>query len=726
MLIDLENNIESVSFLSGVYECAVPHQPLSLFLTVLLDTLKHYFWELIKNHRIQLSNAFNNLKEFFNRDDCPVRSVGSETFEYKFIKKLSEQVLSQNDNIVDVWEDCFNQIINSLKTKPVAAGFRRDTSDDSIKDDIRDVLWMMFLLSYCTYPNEQKAFVIDNIEDYIAVKGIDEGTEKPGIPVSNKQIAEIYITLHRFKERIKNAFNEYYRNKRQDFAASVVVALGLRRTTHALLVPFYMGTYEPLYDDIFDVTGDLRFETIWKRKYDTIWGKKLKDNAPTAVKEYVDFANEIILDGTAQPVGSRYNTPKGIPYPQRLMKMMSRGIRRVGHNISIDLYSVYSMLTSGNSNLITPSQYKEILNTNHGHARGMLRQTLIESYYRKQFEKTHEANDIVGERWRFLNIGQIGAISSTKLFGIDGVKTGDKKLKYNTVLYDDGYRVYKDLLQDTPTYHSMLYRILAPLSGRIKTTTSTCVAPEYSEVYLHELLHTVFPDEPTSDELKEFARVLYSASVPERNGDFTPYVLLQCDYEEYTGKETIGAGGYKYLKSPGFIVILRNLWKFANQGIDAEALDSVNPEIYKVRISEGGDDFLHNWLGSFPFYCALYCYNIAPLFFVKNKKIIFHLLWRIYNNAEIQMKFYRHEAALFGSVSDPQHIHPLLITSVTRYDKLIQKLHIDFLANYKAYIEECYKIFELSEEDKKAICSAIIDIIGRYNSEKWNREVPCF
>lgn len=220
--------------------------------------------------------------------------------------------------------------------------------------------------------------------------------------------------------------------------------------------------------------------------------------------------------------------------------------------------------------------------------------------------------------------------------------------------------------------------------------------------------------------------MLYSASVPERNGDFTPYVLLQCDYEEYTGKETIGAGGYKYLKSPGFIVILRNLWKFANQGIDAEALDSVNPEIYKVRISEGGDDFLHNWLGSFPFYCALYCYNFAPLFFVKNKKIIFHLLWRIYNNAEIQMKFYRHEAALFGSVSDPQHIHPLLITSVTRYDKLIQKLHIDFLANYKAYIEECYKIFELSEEDKKAICSAIIDIIGRYNSEKWNKEVPCF
>ena len=547
------------------------------------------------------------------------------------------------------------------------------------------------------------------------------------MPVANEQIQIIYECVYQVKQQMKEALSHYNRFVSKPLMQSITVGMCIRRTTRDLLVPVYIGGFDSINKNIYDVTGDMRFETIWNQKFKMLWKNKLEDvfSKDSLIYKYMSFANEIIKEGTG-------DSTFGIPYAQRMMKMLSRGIRRVGHNISTSLYDAFMLLNKPNSaHIINLEEFNKIINeTSYGSARGMLRQALIEYYYRRQIALTHNEKDEVGKRWRSLNIGHLGDLQEGYLFD----KTGKKKkwdlaskLMYNRIQYDDGYdRVGKGINDRTITCHSMLWRILLPLSRKRNTTASACIAPEYTEMPIGQLLVEIFPDkEPLFEELKQMAKVLVAASLPEREGDYSPFVIMQLEFPY----DLINQAG-----ADAFANILLALWRYA-KGKELY-LNRLGFDFNKntIRICEGGDDFIYQWICSFPFYSSLYCCNFAPLFFIKSKGLIFHILNRIYNNAEIQRDFYRHEARLFAdscnySVNIEKLPEKYLIkignTSYS-FDHYMCKQHLDFLSLYNSFIEQCYNNMGISQFDKEEIQRAIEIVINKYKSDEWSRTVVCY
>lgn len=716
ILVDLERDVQFVDA-KEQYRCADPKQPIHLFLTSSLETLTNYVWKLMSSHRNELACAKDNLREFFYRDDYPLRTVSD--FEYKLIENISlwASDLANNPNVsVDIWQDLCQQIIDNLKTKHKPVVESREISLAAAQEDIIQVYKLLFLLSYCAFPNTKKAFIIDNIEDYIAVRTITEQKVYTGIPVSNNQILLIYTALYQTKQRIKEAFEKYSFYTQKCCNQSITFGMAIRRTTHQLLCNLYMGSVGALYDDIFDITGDLALESLWTKKYELIWKKHLlKDvGEGSAVNRFILFANSMILEG---------DNTLGIPYPIRMMRMLSRGVRRVGHNISYNLYSVFSLLSAGNSTnkrrYITVNQFSNLLQQRSA-ARGMLRQALIEFYYMGQIYRTHNSQDAVGLRWRLLNLGHLGNKKTDYLFGKDGRKRkGEEnaKITYNEIIYSDGAK--RNYSNSLTSYRSLLSRVLVVLAERLDTSSSECVAPEYLDMELKTLLTELFPYKPTIAELRNVAQVLIAASSPEREGDFTPYVIMELKAQDEIDAEN-GTDSFAYY--------LQKIWDEpdSKKGED-KPLSNI------IRITEGGFDFLFQWQASYSFYSSLYCYNFAPLFFINSKELVFHILNRVYNNADIMRQFYHYEAIRFARLAPDITINDKSLPDKylhnadgirMSFDKMLSKLHVDYLALYEQYIKECYQLMGISDNDKEDLLDAITVIREKYL--RWSTQVLCF
>ena len=723
IIIDLERDVQHVPGPTRSYVCPDPEQPMFLFLTSALDTLIYYIWELFKKHQTALQKAGEMIDLFFYRDDAPVRRV--DEFERDFIKRLSKWANNEyKDNAVNIWSSFCQDIINHLKTSPSNDDYKIRNDLSYAEEDIKFVFWMMFLLSYCSFPNEKKAIIIDNIEDYIAVLKPGEQEYKDGVPVTNLQIRQIYRCLYQVKQKIKEAFETYKAHISKSIMESVTIGMAIRRTTYTLLCPLFLGANAPLYDDIFDITGDLKIESIWQKKHATIWKDTVEKffKPDKNVTDYVSFVNEIIMEGTRGSIG--------IPYPHRMMKMLSRGLRRVGHNMSTNLYNMYCDLcnekASGKARYINIRQFKRIMmSQTYGAARGMLRQALIEYYYMGQFYRTFNENDLVGKRWRLLNIGQLGNREVGSLFDNKGNRRNlepSARFHYNKVKYDD---CAGETTRAYNSYRSLLWRVLIPISKRLDTAESACIAPEYIEESIGSLLSDMYPVEPTIDELKKLSKVLIGASASEREGDYSPYILMQLDVHGITNH----CEG-----SEAFAQYLLALWKIAHGVPVGNKYENIDYENNTIRISEGGADFLYQWLASYSLFSSLYCYNFAPLFFINSKELIFHILQCVYNNAEIQRDFYRNEAQRFArkcgfNVNDKKLPEEFLLDvdgNKTTYDKYIRRLHLDYLSLYKNYIDQCYSQMDIEERDKYEIIGAIDRITAKYNSKDWSEQVICF
>lgn len=295
-------------------------------------------------------------------------------------------------------------------------------------------------------------------------------------------------------------------------------------------------------------------------------------------------------------------------------------------------------------------------------------------------------------------------------------------VKANKVVYSDGAVKPRD---KKLSYRSMLCRVLGVLSEKKGSSASACIAPEFVEIPIGDLLHELFPYEPASDELHYLAKVLIAASTPERKGDYTPLALMALEVHAENKRK----------KGPdSFASFLLALWKEKNGESIKDEYRDVNPENNKIRITEGGVDFLHQWQGSFTYFSALCCYNYAPLFFVNSKVIIYNTLFSVYNHAQMQRDFYRSEAtrfatkAKYGINEKKLRDSNLCIVNGERqsFDKRMRQLHINYLATYKAYITECYSLMGISEADKIDIIHAIDRVRQKFDFSEWVNQVPCF
>ena len=241
---------------------------------------------------------------------------------------------------------------------------------------------------------------------------------------------------------------------------------------------------------------------------------------------------------------------------------------------------------------------------------------------------------------------------------------------------------------------------------------------------MEELFGKLWKKNPDESDFGRLAEVLLAASKPEREGDYAPLILMRIDPSP---------DGVYYSRAGNLIRMLQLIWEA--RSVASEGDGPYRPLCYGVRLSEAGKEFLHGLQPSFSFFSALYCCNTPPLYFVRSKDLIIHILNKVYDYANKVREAYTKEAGRYLARIDQPSEKEIkdsnqLVEKERQLDgerereswtfrKQIRNLHTDYIQLYITYIENCYHELGISENDKEEIISAAKEVKRRYNRPEW-------
>lgn len=696
VLVDLEKACLTVPGKDYTYTCPDSNSPLWLFCTKLLATLYNYI-KFAKNQ------AINSLKTIDKTYESVFwkRNVGTSQ-EKDFFDVLANFYKDENSDI-----DVLASIESMLTTR------NKKTNKWNPREDIKKLLDLMFLVMSCVNTDkdgatEKKSLIIliDNIEDYIITSASQSAF------VSNEQVYTIYRLL---RDEAEEGINKY------DVAGSnfvLPINMAIRRTTWNLLESHHLGNFNALADGLFDVTGNIRIRDIWEVKKKYIWQGYLESSATEEEKKFIKFADSMLCEG---------DNRTGRPFMTIFSHMMNHGLRRQAHAGSAVIWSIYDLLCGrvGEKDLLSCAStdfmdmqaFVKLLNVRSSEKlngylyspRYLLRHAMVQYYFKNQAIKSGIKGDATGKRWRDLNIGHVMNIADERaeyLFGENG-KRGNvgAKEKIKVAYKDSEY-------PEEPNYRSLLYRILSLLPKELDMEAPACSVPMYKSMHVYDLMRKLFirPNKTPIFGLndltpfKQLASVLLAASRPDREGEYAPFILLRIKF----------SNGYERGQE-GFAALLSRIWKSKPE--DREEGGRYSMLRYALRISENGAEFLTNLHAGYDFFAGLYCCNLPPLYFIKSKELITHIIAKVfYSASEVCKKYESETTAFYKGIMDIYEPHG------TSYRMRIRELHRNYLHSYYLYIDSYWDTIGIPEEDVPEIKKLIMRYINKYSGQDENGE----
>ena len=671
--IDLERVNVEIPIGTG-FRCQDSSNSLDLFFTKLLATLINYIKFLYIYYHDSLKDIQKNLNDIFNNKDRQTTSVK------RYEALLNEIFLySQNNHGL---ETVFAQLLSAIKADALYEDPITGEKEDPKEARIRAVLRLLGIIMDGANPNKKKCIVVDNVEDYIKISG---GSR---IAISLDHASKIYGILSSFSEAIKDRYNQ------AGITGSFHVVMALRRTTWDNLQSKFYGNQDAIFDDIFDLTGDVSLTELWNKKGYPIWEKYLKDQYDDLANNYIDKVNELLNDDVQRN-----------SIQERFSRLMSHGLRRQGHSLSVTLYDMFFdrrfgiFLNKSASDYILRDSYNTLYDEAFSHrseARYLRRSSVVELYLMKQLASTGVNEDAnVGARWKGLNIGIIKKDQQDNNFSRQ-----DYYYAFNGYRRTEGsrftYSLWEYNFKEPGKSNQLLRQVLSKLrQAQEAPRASKCVAPLYEAVSLFDLISktTSAGDPDFQQELLALSSLLLAGARPDVVAEFSPLFLLQdgVDYDDmYTFRDK-----------------LNGAWKAGEAGSG----DGNHPycrQKHGVRITEAGANFLHNIQPSFEYFSALFCNDFPPLLFIRSTELIAHVIGCVYRNAVrvcTENKNSRDDTVLISKEN-------------WEYAEAIQVQHTRFLKHYRDFIENCGTEIGLSAGEINWIMLGVNSVIDNYNEWK--------
>lgn len=648
------------------YTCPDTEDALALFLAKLLATTIYYIEFLYAHHRDNLKNIGAILNNYFKR-----QTRGNETSSIKKYKQFIDTLHNYaNDNAYI--DDVFDRIIATIseqieKSKHPITGLTPNPNLTGINVVLQLLGFVMFGIA----PKKNKCIVVDNVEDLIKVDDIDL------INISLEDAKKIYKALLKFSEDISDIYDD------AGIEGSFHIVMALRRTTWDNLQVRFAGNNKALLNDMFDITGDVSLTELWKNKAYRIWTEYLETKYDDEASEYIEAVNRFLC--------TDINTRNGVA--QRYARIMSHGLRRQGHSLSKTLFNMFYNTRFGvfskNNKYIGMSDYKTIFSDEHqqcnAEAKYLCKSATVEYYLIDQFTSTGvESDEVIGGRWRSLNIGHIKRITSEQkeeyFYGFNGERRQEGAKRFFTRCV---YQIDNSPKRYLNTSGALLRKLLSVLFNAPEALrASKCAAPLYETVSLYQVIKQIFGKDDgeriDDKELLKLAKVILAGASPDVEAEYSPLYLLQngVDFKAF----------YSYKNT------LKEVWKALP--INSEDGDhTYSRQKCGIRITESGCDFLHNIQPSFEFFSAMFCYDFPPLLFIKSIDEIAHVIGCVYDNAN----------KLCGSLEVPERLS---------FRRDVQRLHKQYLTHYRDYVQNMGDIVGL--DNKSELVESVNKVIEKY------------
>lgn len=680
---DLEE-VDKEPFHAKIFHCPNPDNPIWLFCTKLLDGIMRYL----------LANTDKCIKiydVFTSRLNCKPVYLADVAHEELFqnIKTLS----SESPEAVRA---VFTSLISFI-----------DYNDPSVSTS--NVLRILMYVVYCSNPDQKHYIVFDNIESFIKINS-------KNIQIPDGSLSELYS---RIKYTTKSVVTQFDKISPDSGWKAFKIIVVVRRTSLDLLEPRHVQTVAIPKENIADLTGHFQIDDIWEKKTKSIDGSK-------CVWEMIknafipDENNERIMTLANIIVTHRKNAI-GWSYQSMIAPLMSHGIRRNAKAQAHAIMCTYKQLTSDPSFTIGYDTFLILYNNSQcvgggkiSQVRYMMRRALIEYQFKwaiYHLEEDCGSNYDDSNRWPELGIGHLKCDKN-------GAKIQNKSSEYlpSVKLSEVSYYDVNNI--------TLLRRILTYLSyhldknSRIGGFGEKTVVEMFKTISLYELIKGVLLDPVQRDrvneglcvtlkegQLRPFARVLLALSnMSNVETKSAPYVILNIN------KKDFGAG----TTPDTFARILKMIW---DKGEEESTDGEYNCHFFGARITDAGHEFLLKWLPSFSFMASLYCYDIPPLFFLKDSSRIMHVIKTVYDSATDLCIKYRSEASAFcdnlNDLKDKMYLPRIKEKEVT-FPNHIKDTHINHLYLYKNYVEQNYEALGLKNSEKRKLISYVERYIKKY------------
>lgn len=588
----------------------------------------------------------------------------TKTIWSNFESKISRKYIA-NKQQKKVFECIKNYGNGTCKISQVFLAVISLLNSKNAEDDIQSLLKLLLLLMYCATPEEKHYIVFDNIEEYIHLDSLM-------IQVPNSDISKIYSSVRTAMENIANSLDRIGKNIAWK---KFKILIGLRRTSLSQLNPRTLPDNEER-KNVHDVTGYIQVKDIWKSKKTKIWDGLLRDRYDSDSQYLVNLADYIMVGGDGGT---------GTEYQLLIAALMSHGIRRNAHAQAKAIYSTYSILSDSSSGTINREIF-DMLKEESLACRYMLRRALIEMQLKRSISPEENS------RWGRMNIGHLAKKEVN-------VMIGQKKIKIHKILYHDSSCI------------TLLRRVLTSLSvqhdAQAAEGDGVSMVDMYNTLSLYEVIKRVYtnPVGNISVEKKDYlqlANVLLSiCNMSLRDTKGSPFAILFINDQAFHAQPN----------EESLALLLKEIYNAGpSQSMPGKRF---NADAYGIRIVEAGVSFLLDWLSSYSFMAALYCFDIPPLFFLRDKDLICYVLQTVYAEANSVCEMYENEAARFC----PPHCSlcrdnylPKHGEEYISFRKRTRILHTSHLDLYRQFINNYYKILRVSDKDK----SEILDCIEYY------------
>ena len=508
--------------------------------------------------------------------------------------------------------DVLKAILNTVKNDI-------DNTEDPISEKVekREVLGISSILHMLGFvmigasPDENKCLVVDNVEDLIKVNNRQE------IAISLEAAKDIYQALLTYAENIRDIYDD------AGLSGSFHIVMALRRTTWDNLQAEFAGNFAPLLGDMFDITGDITITDLWNEKAYPTWKNHYESDYDEEAKTYIEEVNKLMnADETDRN-----------SIQQRFSRLMSNGLRRQGHSLSNALYNMfynarYGLLKGQDPLYIKKNDYDRVFSEEvrmiNPEARYLRKSAAVEYYFMEQYTQTGIIGDKkVGGRWRSLNIGKITKEerSPKKYYCFAGErKTNGAEYPFTRW----AFQLCSEGQSNIPSGFLLrqLLRVLAEAPEAERA--SRCVAPLYEAISLRtvmsKVLHGVDGEAIDNSKLLTLAEIILAGARPDTEGEYSPLYLFE--------------NGVDFKDIVWFKEELERIWNSSPED-SADGDHRFSRQKCGIRITEAGANFLHNIQPSFEFFSAMFCYDFAPLLFIKSPVRIEHVIGCIYHYATV-------------------------------------------------------------------------------------------
>lgn len=553
---------------------------------------------------------------------------------------------------------------------------------------IKKLLTLLMMIMFCSNPDNKNFIVFDNIEQYIKLNSAKT-------QIYNSDIAAINRIVNGVTTNITNLFDRIEHNISWKSFKIIIV---LRRTSLGLLDPVLLQTPVRGYENSADLTGHFQIPEIWAKKKRYIWKAKLeKDYQNEYSKNLIELVDIIMSDGV--------NT-RGTPYQSLIAPLMSYGIRRNARSQAHASSELYKLLVINSDEVINYEQFVRLIlsATSQNGVRYMFRRALMEIQFKWSIGSGKQ------ERWKALNIGHL---SNQKVILFE-----NKSITVEGVSYDDEENI------------TFLRRILAFLSLFPEKNTfidarDKSVIDMFSTISICELAKGVL--------VNPAVKIIAEANISQEDYKHFSKVLIALSNMSYYETKTapfviLGIKDEKFDKNP----TAENLTKLLVENMKDYSSDDSNTYLsdFNVRITDAGYSFMLDWLSSFSFISAMYCFTIPPLFLLRDVCSIKYVIKTVYEATVQLCEKYENEAIRFcGSKNTLRNNHylPKHKEKCFTYKERVKELHLNHLWLYTSYLESNAGILGISTNDKTDILSYVSRYIDQYKLLNTSEEsAECF